>query len=76
MDPRRCTSPEFAGNEWAYTKECIDSGWVSSAGKFVEEFEARLAEYTGARSAVAVVNGTAGCRSPSAWPARAGMRRY
>ena len=57
--PKALHEPEFAGNEWAYTKECIDSGWVSSAGKFVEEFEARLAQYTGARSAVAVVNGTA-----------------
>jgi perosamine synthetase len=51
--------PEFAGNEWAYVKECIDTGWVSSAGKFVDEFERRLAELTGARHAVAVVNGTA-----------------
>jgi perosamine synthetase len=51
--------PEFAGNEWAYTRECLDTGWVSSAGKFVDEFESRLAQYTGARHAVAVVNGTA-----------------
>ena len=51
--------PEFAGNEWAYVKECIDTGWVSSVGKFVDQFEARLAAYTGARHAVAVVNGTA-----------------
>jgi len=57
--PKALHEPEFAGNEWAYTKECIDSGWVSSAGKFVDEFEARLARYTGARCAVAVVNGTA-----------------
>jgi perosamine synthetase len=57
--PKALHEPEFAGNEWAYTKECIDSGWVSSAGKFVDEFEARLAQYTGARRAVAVVNGTA-----------------
>ncbi len=51
--------PEFRGNEWAYVKECIDTGWVSSVGKFVDQLEARLAEYTGARHAVAVVNGTA-----------------
>lgn len=56
---RALHEPEFAGNEWAYTKECIDSGWVSSAGKFVDEFESRLAQFTGARHAVAVVNGTA-----------------
>jgi perosamine synthetase len=51
--------PEFRGNEWAYVKECIDTGWVSSVGKYVDEFERRLAELTGARHAVAVVNGTA-----------------
>ena len=51
--------PEFVGNEWKYVKECLDTGWVSSVGKYVDEFERRLAEYTGARHAVAVVNGTA-----------------
>jgi perosamine synthetase len=57
--PKALHEPEFAGNEWAYVKECIDSGWVSSVGKFVDEFESRLAQFTGARYAVAVVNGTA-----------------
>jgi perosamine synthetase len=51
--------PEFSGNEWIYVKECIDTGWVSSVGKYVDEFERKLAEFTGARHAVAVVNGTA-----------------
>jgi perosamine synthetase len=51
--------PLFAGNEWAYVKECIDTRWVSSAGKYVDRFEQMLAEFTGARRAVAVVNGTA-----------------
>jgi len=51
--------PEFAGNEWEYVRECLDTGWVSSVGKYVDEFEARLAQYTGARHAIAVVNGTA-----------------
>ena len=51
--------PQFSGNEWAYVKECIDTGWVSSVGKYVDEFELKLAEFTGARHAVAVVNGTA-----------------
>jgi perosamine synthetase len=51
--------PSFAGNEWAYVKECLDTGWVSSVGKFVDRFEADLAAYAGARHAVAVVNGTA-----------------
>jgi aminotransferase in exopolysaccharide biosynthesis len=51
--------PHFAGNEWAYLKECLDSTYVSSVGKFVDRFEADLAAYTGAKHAVAVVNGTA-----------------
>ncbi|OGW33619.1 MAG: aminotransferase DegT [Nitrospirae bacterium GWC2_56_14] len=51
--------PSFQGNEWAYVKECLDTGWVSSVGKFVDRFESQLAEYTGAKRAVAVVNGTA-----------------
>jgi len=52
-------APEFQGNEWAYLKECLDSSFVSSVGKFVDRFEADLAAYTGAAHAVAVVNGTA-----------------
>lgn len=51
--------PRFAGNEWSYVKECLDTGWVSSVGKFVDRFEEDLAAYTGVRRAVAVVNGTA-----------------
>jgi perosamine synthetase len=51
--------PSFAGNEWRYLKECLDSTFVSSVGAFVDRFEADLAAYTGARHAVAVVNGTA-----------------
>ncbi len=51
--------PEFAGNEWRYLKECIDSGWVSSVGAFVDRFESMLCEITGMRFAVATVNGTA-----------------
>lgn len=51
--------PRFAGNEWIYLKECLDSTYVSSVGKFVDRFESELAAYTGAAYAVAVVNGTA-----------------
>lgn len=51
--------PTFIGNELKYLKECIDSSYVSSVGKFVNEFEHVLAEYTGAKFAIAVVNGTA-----------------
>ena len=51
--------PCFRGNEWIYLKECLDSTFVSSVGKFVDRFEADLAAFTGAKRAVAVVNGTA-----------------
>lgn len=51
--------PRFAGNEKKYLLECIDSTFVSSVGKFVDDFEKRIAEYTGAKYAVAAVNGTA-----------------
>lgn len=51
--------PSFTGNEWLYLKKCLDSTFVSSVGKFVDRFEADLAAYTGAKHAVAVVNGTA-----------------
>lgn len=51
--------PIFDGNEWRYLKDCLDSGFVSSVGKYVDRFEVALATYTGAKHAVAVVNGTA-----------------
>ena len=51
--------PRFSGNEWQYVKDCLDSTFVSSVGKFVDRFEADLASFTGAQHAVAVVNGTA-----------------
>lgn len=51
--------PEFNGNERLYLKECLDSTFVSSVGKFVDRFEDDLAAFTGVRHVVAVVNGTA-----------------
>ena len=51
--------PSFCGKEWEYVKECLDTGWVSSVGKYVDEFEDRLQATTGAKFAIAVVNGTA-----------------
>ena len=57
--PAMLHQPSFKGNEWHYLKECLDSTFVSSVGKFVDRFEQGLAEFTGAKHAVAVVNGTA-----------------
>lgn len=50
--------PRFNGNEQGYLAECIESTMVSSVGAFVGRFEAAVADYTGARHAIAVVNGT------------------
>jgi dTDP-4-amino-4,6-dideoxygalactose transaminase len=51
--------PKFFGNEKKYLSECIDSTFVSSVGKFVDQFESMICEFTGAQYAVAAVNGTA-----------------
>jgi perosamine synthetase len=51
--------PQFSNRDWALVKDCLDTGWVSSAGKYVEIFEAAIAERCQAAHAVAVVNGTA-----------------
>jgi len=51
-------APVFNGNEKKYLEECIDSTFVSSVGRFVEEFEMKMAEFTGAKKAVVCVNGT------------------
>ena len=50
--------PRFAGNERKYLNEYIDSTFVSSVGKFVDEFEEKIASYTGAECAIATSNGT------------------
>ena len=52
--------PNIAGNEWRYVKQCLDTEWVSAAGKYVEAFESNMCAFTGAKYAVAVVNGTSG----------------
>ena len=52
--------PVFMGNEKRYLNECIDTTFVSSVGKFVDRFENMIKVYTGAKYAIASVNGTAG----------------
>jgi len=51
--------PEIRGNEWKYIKECLDTGWVSSVGAYVDRFEQAMSERVGCRFAVATTNGTA-----------------
>lgn len=50
--------PSINGNEWKYVKECLDTEWVSSAGKYVDKFEQDIANYLGAKYAIACMNGT------------------
>lgn len=50
--------PRFIGNEREYVMETIDSTFVSSVGKYVDRFEEMMCEITGAKHAIAIVNGT------------------
>ncbi len=50
--------PNISGNEWKYIKECLDTNWVSSVGSYVKKFEEMVAEFSGAKYAVATSNGT------------------
>ncbi len=51
--------PHLSGNEWKYVKDCLDTGWISSVGGYVTQFEDLVAQYTGAKYGVACMNGTA-----------------
>jgi perosamine synthetase len=51
--------PDLSGNEEKYVIECIRTGWISSKGKFVDQFEEKFASYVGVRHAIAVSSGTA-----------------
>lgn len=51
-------APSFIGREKEYVADCMESGWISSAGKYVELFEARFAEFCEVKHAVACCNGT------------------
>jgi perosamine synthetase len=51
-------APVLAGREKEYVADCMESGWISSSGKYVELFESSFAEFCGVRHAVACCNGT------------------
>ena len=57
-DPVPLHAPRFIGNERKYVNDAIDSTFVSSVGAYVDRFEQMMCEITGARFAIAVVNGT------------------
>ena len=50
--------PSIKGNEWKYVKECLDTEWISSVGKYVDRFEQDVANYLGAKYTIACMNGT------------------
>jgi len=50
--------PLLGERELEYVTECIRTGWISSAGRFIEEFEEKWAAYCGMKYGVAVCNGT------------------
>lgn len=52
--------PNLNGNEWKYVKDCLDTGWISSAGAYVTKFEEVIQNYTGVKHAIACMNGTTG----------------
>lgn len=53
------SEPLLSGNELAYVNDCVRSGWVSSLGKYIPEFEQGFADFCGVRHGIAVSNGTA-----------------
>jgi len=56
--PIPVNEPRIGVREMEYVKDCLRTGWISSAGQYIEEFEQRWAEYCGMRYGVAVSNGT------------------
>ena len=57
-EPIPLFEPLLAGNEWRYVKECLDTGWISSVGSYVNRFEEEMARRIGTPHAVATSNGT------------------
>lgn len=57
--PVELHEPRFGARERELVLDCIDTGWVSTAGKYVGQFEQMVAGVTGAHHAIAIVNGTA-----------------
>src|SRR3990172_727154 len=51
--------PLLGGNEKKYLNECIDTGWISSEGPFIKQFEEKFSGRVGRKHGIAVSNGTA-----------------
>ncbi|MEQ1554001.1 MAG: LegC family aminotransferase [Ferruginibacter sp.] len=52
------SGPNMAGNEIKYVTDCLETGWVSSVGKYVTQFEEMTAQFAGTKYAVATSCGT------------------
>ena len=52
--------PSIGVNAWEYVKNCLDTGWISYSGDYIDKLENNIKEYTGAKYAVAVNGGTSG----------------
>ena len=52
--------PNISGNELKYVNECLETGWISSAGSYVNKFEKVVADFVGAKYGIATMNGTSG----------------
>ena len=50
--------PKLAGNERRYVLDCLDTGWISSHGKYISAFEETFARFCGVKHAIATCNGT------------------
>ncbi|SKC69820.1 DegT/DnrJ/EryC1/StrS family aminotransferase [Maledivibacter halophilus] len=57
-DVIQVASPVLNGNEKKYVNECLETTWISSKGKYVDEFENRFAEFCRSRYAISCSNGT------------------
>jgi aminotransferase in exopolysaccharide biosynthesis len=55
--------PNINGNEWKYVKDCMDTGWISSAGEYVNKFEESIQNYSLVKHAIACMNGTVGIQT-------------
>ena len=51
-------APIIKGNEFKYVNDCLKTGWVSTAGKYVNLFEEKIQKYTRAKYAIACMSGT------------------
>ncbi len=60
----RIANPVFNGNEKKYVNDCLDSGWISSVGSYINKFEEKFAKFVGTKYAISCANGTVALHLP------------